>query len=948
VNTAPAPKDWEKTRLNNRVRHTDGRYYARLSLNGKEIWKSLKTSHFSIAGAKPAKLRQDHRSSIPLSISLLLALCLWQLFIAPARAADGVAGVSPSPHAHFTTGAATAVQFGVHEVALTGDGSVANPFDTLVSVTFTPPSGASQAGNVQAFYDGDNLWRARVYASEVGKWKWSSRCATDPQLDGASGTFEVVESKLRGRLLPHPKNPHQWMTEDGRCFLNLNDTAYFWTSAFDGEGKPVTDDDAHAYARDAVAHGITSLRSFLIIGPKGPQPRSLRDQWRNAFFADEAMSQFQLAHFRTADARLRWLLDEEPDLYIQLVLFPMGCAYAKDQEVWQTLTPAQRERLLRYLVARYAAYPQVFWLVVNDAHYGPKYPLNHAFAQEVGEYFAQHDPWRHPLSTGHARGVEFAFPDEDWVTYLHLEHQHDLGGSLALKYAGHHKPVFLGEDRYEQDHGARLDPAHMDYWQRRLFWSWLLAGGSANYGGRWWCLQPYSQTGSHPSSRPEKSVPANTFTTQLTGLDSVKAIRDYFEQRHIELSDFEPDDALVKDAAGATGASAPKLTRRRHAEFLIYHPDAAPALDAQHTQPAADKPAGLVVDLSAAGGEFSVEWMRAADGVVQAGEPVSGGGQRPLVAPWKGQDCVVRLLQREGATGSHAERTTYTYKTVGDLPIKADVYRLPGDDVRPVIVWIHGGGLITGGRGGPVPEQRDRYLKAGYVIVSIDYRLAPETKAAGIVEDVRDAITWVRAKGPELYKIDSQRLAVIGHSAGGYLALMAGFTVEPRPRALIAFYGYGDVDGDWYAKPHEIYRRTRPLFTPAEAHQAIGAKETTNGGAKGRGNFYTYCRQNGLWPQEVVGYDPVKQPREFDRFCPVRNVTGDYPPTLLLHGDKDIDVPHEQSVAMAAALQRAGVDHELISIPGGGHGFDAKGMQDAAVSAAFDQIEIFLHKHVGK
>lgn len=296
----------------------------------------------------------------------------------------------------------------------------------------------------------------------------------------------------------------------------------------------------------------------------------------------------------------------------------------------------------------------------------------------------------------------------------------------------------------------------------------------------------------------------------------------------------------------------------------------------------------------------------------------------------------------------YSERKTYTCKTVGALPIRADVYRLPGDDVRPVIVWIHGGGLITGGRGGPALAQRKRYLDAGYAIVSIDYRLAPETKLPGIIEDVRDAIKWVRSKGPELYRIDPKRVAVVGHSAGGYLTLMAGFAVEPRPQALIAFYGYGDVDGDWYAKPDPFYRDKRRLVTREEAYKAIGTKETTSGGAKGRGSFYLYCRQNGLWPREVAGYDPVKQPREFDRFCPVRNVTKDYPPTLLLHGDKDTDVPHAQSVAMAAELKRVGVVHEFISIKGGGHGFDGKGMQDAGVSAAFDRIEKFLRKHVGK
>ena len=286
---------------------------------------------------------------------------------------------------------------------------------------------------------------------------------------------------------------------------------------------------------------------------------------------------------------------------------------------------------------------------------------------------------------------------------------------------------------------------------------------------------------------------------------------------------------------------------------------------------------------------------------------------------------------------------TYTYKTVGDLPIKADVYRLKGDEVRPVIVWIHGGALISGSRNGPNAEQRKRYLQAGYVIVSIDYRLAPETKLKGIIEDVQDAFKWVREKGPDLYKIDPKRVAVVGHSAGGYLTLMAGFAVEPRPQALVAFYGYGDITNEWYSKPDPFYLK-QPRVTKEEAYKSVGANETTG---PRPGKFYLYCRQNGLWPKEVAGFDPEKEPRAFDRFCPIRNVTKEYPPTLLLHGDNDTDVPHRQSVDMAAELKKQGVVHEFISIKGGSHGFDGKGAKDAQVAAAFDRVLVFLKKHVG-
>src|SRR5208283_4915856 len=89
----------------------------------------------------------------------------------------------------------------------------------------------------------------------------------------------------------------------------------------------------------------------------------------------------------------------------------------------------------------------------------------------------------------------------------------------------------------------------------------------------------------------------------------------------------------------------------------------------------------------------------------------------------------------------------------------------------------------------------------------------------------------------------------------------------------------------------------------------------------GRGTFYRYCRQTGRWPLEVIGYDPQKEPRAFDRYCPIRNLTRHYPPILLWHGDKDTDVPYQQSVEMAAELERKYVEHELVIVPGVGHGF---------------------------
>ncbi len=560
---------------------------------------------------------------------------------------------------NFSADTDTAVKFGVHEIVLTGDGKVVNPFDTLATVTFRPPSGEKNAKTVHAFYDGDNTWRARVYVSETGDWKWSSRSDSDKGLNGKSGTITAKDSKLRGRLLPHPKNPRHWITEDGRWFLNINDTSYFLLCSHDGLGKPVPEDDFQAYVKDAADHGITSLRSWIAVGPKRLMPSENSNRWHD-LFADKDLKRLNLDHQRTADRRLQWMLNNHPDVYMQFILFPLSTPWRRDSEFWSKMDASQKEGAMRYLIARYAAFPQIFWLVVNDAHYAPdklsaanedvakalraaKYPNNIAMAREVGTYFQKHDPWQHPRSTGHARTVPFQFGDEDWATYIHLEDLYDLGAKAYEPYHKFAKPVFLGEDRYEHDR-SKSDPIDMRYFQRRLFWAWLLSGGSANYGGRWWPVHPYTQTGKRPTPAP---WPKDTriFSEQLTGLDSVSFIRDYFEHRKIELADFEPDHALVNDPDVKEATRAPKLMRRGNDEFLIYHPNAAE--DGRATKADAARTARLKLDLSKAKGPFTVEWYRAHDGKAEDGGTINGGNAIDLAAPWKGHDVVVRLLRKK-------------------------------------------------------------------------------------------------------------------------------------------------------------------------------------------------------------------------------------------------------------------------------------------------------------
>jgi acetyl esterase/lipase len=292
-------------------------------------------------------------------------------------------------------------------------------------------------------------------------------------------------------------------------------------------------------------------------------------------------------------------------------------------------------------------------------------------------------------------------------------------------------------------------------------------------------------------------------------------------------------------------------------------------------------------------------------------------------------------------------KKTYTYKTVGPLKIHVDVYRADDRQVRPVVVWIHGGALILGNRHSVPRDLIDLCRSEGFALASLDYRLAPAVKLPDIIADIEDAFRWLHGPGQTQCDLDPDRLVVAGGSAGGYLTLMTGVRVKPRPGALVAYWGYGDVDGDWYTKPSEHYRK-QALVSKEEAYHAVGDKVITgdepDANMRSRGRFYLYLRQNGLWTKEVTGFDPNTERAKLDPYCPVRNVSGNYPPTLLIHGTEDTDVPYERSSEMAKELARMNVSHELITVPGAGHGL--AGGDRKRVQAAHQKALDFIRAHL--
>jgi len=303
-------------------------------------------------------------------------------------------------------------------------------------------------------------------------------------------------------------------------------------------------------------------------------------------------------------------------------------------------------------------------------------------------------------------------------------------------------------------------------------------------------------------------------------------------------------------------------------------------------------------------------------------------------------------------------KETFVYKKVGELEIKADVEiaAMEDDDLvnaeglpaRPVVVWIHGGALINGHRQSVPPWIRDAFVPRGYAVVSIDYRLAPEAKLPEIVEDVEDALLWVRVAGARMFGADPKRIAVIGGSAGGYLTLLAGQRADPAPQALVSLWGYGDLGAPWTFEASEASRHAGTSLSPSEVSEVLAGPvvsdsrlRETDGAA-----FYQNARRTGTWAEAVTGWDPHTRAAKFLPYMPERNVSTGFPPTLLIHGDADTDVPFACSQRMAEQFKKHGVMHRLIRFNGAEHGLS--GVDPKKAADAYKAATDFIVKQLAK
>lgn len=250
------------------------------------------------------------------------------------------------------------------------------------------------------------------------------------------------------------------------------------------------------------------------------------------------------------------------------------------------------------------------------------------------------------------------------------------------------------------------------------------------------------------------------------------------------------------------------------------------------------------------------------------------------------------------------------YSEINGWKGREDIYYNPtASKPTPIIFNIHGGGWKNG-----VKETQGgftTFFKMGYAVANIEYRLTGQATAPAAIEDVRAAILYVVQHAKE-YNINPHQIVVMGGSAGGHLALMAGLLQNNNVfdgayknvknytiAAIIDKYGITNV-WDWaYGK----------LKTSRSATDWLGSKAKDSVFAKSVSPIY-YIKKTS-------------------------------PPTLIIHGDADPTVPYEQSVDLKKKFDEVGAKSEFITVPGGLHGKFTKEQNDEL----FKKMEAFLRSH---
>ncbi|TWU45466.1 Carboxylesterase NlhH [Novipirellula aureliae] len=254
------------------------------------------------------------------------------------------------------------------------------------------------------------------------------------------------------------------------------------------------------------------------------------------------------------------------------------------------------------------------------------------------------------------------------------------------------------------------------------------------------------------------------------------------------------------------------------------------------------------------------------------------------------------FVQAEGPSSLHSFLNERYSDSEGRAGL-CDVYTPQGDPPKngfATVIVIHGGAWMSGSKW--VIQSYSRFLaQHGYAAVTINYRLAPEYPFPTQVDDVRQAALWVKQNSGRFH-FDVDRLGLFGYSAGGHLSLMVSSLQDESAAAKLASSHWPADDSRWGQLP--TFRAACVGGPPCDFRD-LPLDNTT------LAFFFGGSRR--------------EKPSAYEAASPIAYVSKDDPPVHIIHGESDLLVPIQTSVAFREAMQKAGASCGLTRLPDQGH-----------------------------
>ena len=238
-----------------------------------------------------------------------------------------------------------------------------------------------------------------------------------------------------------------------------------------------------------------------------------------------------------------------------------------------------------------------------------------------------------------------------------------------------------------------------------------------------------------------------------------------------------------------------------------------------------------------------------------------------------------------------------TYCTANSVALKMDLYPPSGASSKPAptVLYVHGGSWISGDKW-EIGLAAGELNAKGYLVASVNYRLAPQHKWPAQIEDVKCAVRHLRANA-SIYNLDPNRIAAWGSSAGGHLVSLLGLT--DKSAGFDGTGGYPEQSSGVQAVIDMFGPTDLTAFDPDEFAVGIG--------------------------ESVFGVKPGEPTDVLVKASPVNYISAGAPPFLILQGDKDRVVPASQSQMLYDKLIAAGAPATLVMVKNADHGFVPSG-----------------------